>query len=153
MLCLENKLMKHGERTWVRHSRHKECELLGKFFNRFIGKSWLDDNRGALKRHGYHRAWQHGFQKEGGRYNGSESRRQFTLKACNALNARGIKVFRQIWHAVKKGFTPPTPETPQLVESPTTPGQPPRKPGKSPFEDPEFRKERGLKPLPSWKTK
>jgi len=111
MLCLENSLMKHGKRTWIRHSRHKECELLENRFGRKIGKSWLDDNRGALKKGGYHKSWQHGFQEKDGVFNGSESRRQFTYKACVALSRRGIKVFRRVWHALKKGFTPPKPCT------------------------------------------
>lgn len=152
MLCLENSLMKHGNRTWVRHSRDKECELLRKFYKRIISKSWLDDNRGALKRNGFHRAWQHGFQGTGGKYDGSESRRQFTLKACSALYSRGIKVLRQVWHAIKKGKIPPVPETPQVGESPTTDDEYSEKPSANPFQDPEFRKRKGLKPLPQWKT-
>ena len=152
MLCLANHLMIRGRRTWVRHSRHKECELLSLLFKRHIGKSWLDDNRGALKRSGFNRSWQHGYQRPNGKYDGSESRRQFTLKACTALNARGIKVFRRVWHAVKKGFIPPVPETPQVVELPTSEVQRPKKPAKNPFHDPEFRERAGLKPLPLWKV-
>jgi len=152
ILCLENRLMIHGRQTWVRHSRHKECELLGQFFKRLIGKSWLDDNRGALKRNGYHRAWQHGLQTKNGTYDGSESRRQFTLKACVALRSRGIKVFRQVWHAVKRGAIPPAPKTPQLAAASADATPSPRKPGENPFEDPEFRDKHGYKPTPPGKS-
>ena len=148
ILCLENLLMRKGERTWVRTSRHKECQLLGQWYKRVIGKSWLSDNRGALKRNGYHRAWQSGLRGNTGKFEGSESRRQLTLKACSALSGRGIKVFRKVWHAVKKGISPPLPRVPQPGEPPTTEEQPPRKPGKTPFEDPEFRRPHGLAPFP-----
>jgi hypothetical protein len=148
MLCLENKIMIHGQRTWVRHSRFKECTLLQKFYNRHISKSWLDDNRGALKRKGYHRAWQHGFRHTDGTYDGSESRRQFTLRACYELASRGIKVFRRVWHAVKKGIIPPTPTTPQVVKSPGTDNQNNQPQTGNPFLDPEYRKKKGFKPFP-----
>ena len=153
MLCVANRLMIHGRRTWVRHSRHKECELLTLFFRRTISKSWLDDNRGTLKREGFCRSWHHGFRYKDGRYQGSESRRQFTLKACNALASRGITVFRQAWHAVKKSVTPPasdktTPAAPTPIKH-----QDSENIGKNPYEDPEFRVRRGLKPLPDWKVK
>jgi hypothetical protein len=152
MLCLENSLMTYGRRTWIRHSRHKECDLLGKRFGRFIGKSWLDDNRGALKRNGYHRAWQKAIKGDHGRYDGSESRRQFTHKACNALTTRGIKVFGKIWQALK-----PKARRPQLLKTqPAAPGSAPvpapKTPGENPFLDPNFRKKHGLKPIPPLKS-
>jgi len=152
MLCLENRLMTYGNVTWLRHSRHKECQLLRKFYQRILGKSWLDDNRGALKKNGYHRAWQTGRQRKDGTYDGSESRRQFTLKACVALRSRGIKVFRQVWHAVKRGAIPPPPKTPQLAAAPSMEAPSPKKPGQSPFEDPEFRHKHGYKPTPPRKS-
>jgi len=148
ILCLENKLMIYGNRTWLRHSRDRECELLNQWYKRAIGKSWLSDNRGALKRNGYHRAWQHGLKANTGKFEGSESRRQLTLKAVSALSSRGIKVFRKVWHAVKKGISPPVPEVPQPGDPPTTEEPPPRKPGETPFEDPEFRKRHGMAPFP-----
>jgi len=148
ILCLENRLMIKEERTWIRTSRHKECQLLNQFYKRVIGKSWLSDNRGALKRDGYHRAWQSGLRGNTGKFEGSESRRQLTLKACSALYSRGIRVLDKVWHAVKKRISPPVPEVPQPGDQPTTKEQPPRKPGETPFEDPEFRKRHGMAPFP-----
>ena len=149
MLCMINRIMRRGKRTWTRHSRHRECELLTQFFNRTISKSWLDDNRGALKRNGFCRAWQHGFRKPGGYYDGSESRRQLTAKACSALSARGIKVFRQVWHALKQGLVPPLPDKPQPGEKPLEDPPSPKTLSKNPFVDPEFRQRHGLQPIPS----
>ena len=153
MLCLENSLMTWGRRTWIRHSRHKECQLLGKRYRRFIGKSWLDDNRGALKRNGYHRAWQTAIKAEHGRCHGSESRRQFTQKACNALSSRGITVFRKIWQSLK-----PRARRPQLLKTQSAAAgsarvPPPGKPAENPFQDPKFREKHGLKPAPPSKSK
>jgi len=136
MLCLENKLMHLGNRTWIRHSRPKELKLLYKDFKRRIGTSWLDDNRGALKRNGYHRAWQSARHDKRGRLNGTESRRQFTIKAVLALNSRGVRVSHQIWHALKKPIMPPPPGGPQLAAPSNEDSQPPKKPHKTPFHDP-----------------
>jgi len=152
ILCLENRLMTYGNVTWIRHSRHKECELLRKFYNRLLGKSWLDDNRGALKKNGYHRAWQTGLQRKDGTYDGSESRRQFTLKACVALRSRGIKVYRQVWHAVKRAAIPPPLVATKSAAVSEMDSPSPTKPGQSPFEDPEFREKHGLKPAPPSKS-
>lgn len=152
MLCLENSLMSFGRRTWIRHSRHKECELLGQRFRRFIGKSWLDDNRGALKRNGYHRAWQTAIKGDHGRYDGSESRRQFTQKTCNALASRGITVFRKIWQSLKPRARRPDPQEAELAAAGSLADQPPNKPDENPFEDPKFRDKHGFKPTPPSKN-
>ena len=152
ILCLENRLMTYGNVTWIRHSRHKECELLRKFYNRLLGKSWLDDNRGALKKNGYHRAWQTGIQDKSGRYEGSESRRQFTYKACTALSGHGITVFRKIWDSLKPKARRPGFKATQPTGDPAMAGPSPTKPGESPFQDPNFRKKHGFKPTPPSKS-
>jgi len=152
MLCLENKLMTYGKRTWIRHSRHRECELLRQFYRRFLGKSWLDDNRGALKRNGYHRVWQTGIQGEHGKYEGSESRRQFTYKACRALSSHGIKVFGKIWQSLKPKARRPGLKATQPPGDPAMEGPSPQKPAENPFEDPNFREKHGLKPIPPSKS-
>ena len=76
-----------------------------------------------------------------------------TIKGCKHYVKHHVTWARHQLNKLKLKYIPPEPGKPEPVKPPPVEVQPLEKPGKSPFEDPEFRKRRGLKPLPPWKTK
>jgi len=148
MLLLANKNMKHYKRTWYNYPRGAEAGWLKKWFRRKIGLSWLDDNRGILKKGGWVQRWQTPKRGDGGILHGSEARGQFSWQTVCALSSRGITVFRGVYDTARRFFKPPKPPTATRPVVPIDPEIPPRKPGETDFQDPEFRKRKGLKPLP-----
>jgi len=136
MILLANKNMKHYKRTWYNYPREAERGWLSKWFRRKIGFSWLDDNRGILKKDAWLYRWQTPKPGDGGRFCGSQARGQFTWKTVSLLSSRGIAVFRGVYNTAKKSFKslkPPTATPLQISEDHQAP---PKKPGGSDFEDP-----------------
>lgn len=145
MLFLANKNMKHFERTWYNYPRDAEVGWLKRWHGRIIGLSWLDDNRGILKKNGWVRRWQSGKRGDGGSFRGSEARGQFTWKTVCALASRGIVVFRGVYALAKRSIKPAPSSTATRREDLKTQSDSLRKPGYNPFADSTFRKKKGFK--------
>jgi len=136
MILLANKNMKHYRRTWYNYPRDAEVGWLNSWFRRKIGLSWLDDNRGVLKKDRWVYRWQKGLPADGGMFHGSEARGQFTWKMVSLLSSRGIAVFRGVYDTARKLFKPLKLSTATPLEVSEDRGDPPKKPGPRDFEDP-----------------
>lgn len=148
MLFLANKNMKHYGRSWYNYPRDAEIGWLKRWHGRIVGLSWLDDNRGILKKEGWVRRWQTGKRKEGGIFRGSEARGQFTWKTVSALASRGITVFRGVYALAKRSFKPKEPQTATRREDSGAQEYSLQKSRATPSADSSFRKKKGLKPDP-----
>jgi len=136
MILLANKNMKHYQRSWYNYPRDAETGWLNKWFRRKIGLSWLDDNRGVLKKDRWVYRWQKGLPADGGMFHGSEARGQFKWKTVSLLSSRGIAVFRGVYEAARKSFKPLKPPAATPSEVPKDQKNPPKKPNGTDFEDP-----------------
>lgn len=136
MLLLANKNMKHFKRTWYNYPRSAEIGWLKEWFKRIIGLSWLDDNRGILKKDGWVSRWQRGKRKDGGVFRGSEARGQFNWKTVCLLSSREITVFRDVYELAKKSFKPKAPLPATRKEDLNGKDKPPPKTGNDPSEIP-----------------
>lgn len=148
MLFLANKNMIRYKRTWYNYPRNSEIEWLKGWFRRTIGLSWLDDNRGILKKNGWVRRWQTGKRKEGGIFRGSEGRGQFTWRTVCALQSRGILVLREVYALAKKSTASRPEQPPSGAARPTEKDAHQLYLKENPFTDRSFRKKKGFKPDP-----
>ena len=114
--------------------------------------SWIDDCLGWLKRNKYIVSYRNYGRNDDGTVYSKASNRQLTIKTLLAFRKSGFKAASWLWDTAQRISKPPDtcdrskdniPKEQDIV--------PPKKTG-NPFRDPEFRKRKGLKPLPSWQV-
>jgi len=139
--------------NWSYASRNSTLELLKKIHNIKIKYRQLGNHLADLRDAGLIKSWTRNHRMANGTLCLLTSARCLTIKGCKYLIRHGVTWAKHHLNKLKLKYIPPEPGEPVPATLPAGKTQPPRKPGKNPFEDPEFRKEHGLKPLPSWKTK
>lgn len=147
-----HQIMAHYKRTYCWPTRDKLQELIFKKKNRLYSLSWIDDCLGWLKVNRYIVSYRNYGRYDNGTIYMKASNRQLTKKALATLRKGGFDVARWLWGTAKKinGLTGSRTATQDNI--PEDQDIDPPRYGKNPFLDPEFRKRKGLKPLPLWKV-
>ena len=153
VLIITASIIQKSTGNWSYASRQATLQLLKNIHNIEIKYRQLGNHLADLRDAGLIKSITRNHRKVDGTLCLLTSARCLTIKGCKYLIRHGVTWAKHHLNKLKLKYLPPEPGKPASVEIPAGTTQPPRKPGKNPFEDPEFRKEHGLKPLPSWKTK
>jgi hypothetical protein len=144
-------IMTYYKRTYCWPTRATMQRMIHRKTGKWYTLSWIDECLHWLNHNHYLVSYFRPGRREDGTCFNRPSNRQLTRKFLVLMRKMGMKTAHYLWGASKK-LDPPKDTTPLTQQSPPDPQvQIPTKPGKSPFEDPEFRKRRGWKPLPPWK--
>lgn len=143
--------MAHYRKTYCWPTRNAILEIILKKKNRLYSLSWLDDCLGWLKVNKYIVSYRNYGRYDNGTVYAKASNRQLTKKALVALGKSGFKVAVWLWDTKKKRVVATEQPTATRDNIPEEQDIIPPQHRKNPFLDPEFRKRKGLKPLPLWK--
>jgi len=139
--------------NWSYASRNSTLELLKKIHNIKIRYRQLGNHLADLRDAGLIKSISRSHRKVDGTLCLLTSARCLTIKGCKYLIRHGVTWAKHHLNKLKLKYIPPEPGKPASVKLPTNHGQPPVKPGKSIFEDPEFRKKHGMTPPPPFDLK
>jgi len=152
ILMAFHQIMAHHKKTYCWPTREKIQELILKKKNRLYSLSWIDDCLGWLKVNRYIVSYRNYGRYDNGTIYAKASNRQLTRKALATLRKGGLEVARWLWGTAKKINGLIDSKTATQDNIPKDQDIDPPRYGKNPFLDPEFRKRKGLKPLPLWKV-
>ena len=152
VLIITASIIKKSGGNWSYASRKATLKLLENIHNIKIRYRQLGNHLADLRQSGLIKSITRNHRRSDGTLCLLTSARCLTIKGCKYLIRHGVTWAKHHLNKLKLKYIPPAPGKPASSKVPTTPGQTPRKPGENPYEDPEFRKEHGLKPLPPWKV-
>ncbi len=145
-------LRKYGG-NWCYASRFKMLELLKNYHGIDIGYRQLGNHLADLRNAGLIKSIRRIHRRSDGTICLLTSARCLTMAGCKYLISRGFTWAKNHLQRLKAKYMPPEPGKPNGVKTPQDQEIPGRKNGKKPYQDPDFREKRGLKPLPPFKLK
>jgi len=152
VLIITASIIQKSRGNWSYASRNATLELLDKIHNIKIRYRQLGNHLADLRDAGLIKSWTRNHRMANGTLCLLTSARCLTIKGCKYLIRHGVTWAKHHLNKLKLKYIPPEPGKPASVKLPPTLGQTPINTGESPFEDPEFRKEHGLRPLLPWKV-
>ena len=143
-------IIQKSQGNWSYASRNATLKLLYTVHNISIKYRQLGNHLADLRDSGLIKSITRNHRKADGTLCLLTSARCLTLKGCKYLIRHGVTWAKHHLNKLKLKYIPPQPGKPASVKVPITDDQPPKKPGKTIFEDPEFRKKHGIKPPPNF---
>jgi hypothetical protein len=138
--------------NWSYASRKATLELLEKIHNVKIKYRQLGNHLADLRAAGLIKSITRNHRKADGTLCLLTSARCLTIRGCKYLIRHGVEWARHQLEKLRLKYMPPVPGRPSSVKLPTTEIQRPGKSGKTPFENPEFRRKLGLPDKPPFKS-
>jgi len=138
------RIIQNGGGNWCYASRAGKLVWLDKLFNTHIKYRMLGYHLADLIREGLFKRIRRTHREANGTIMLLTAAYCLTIKGCKYYAKHGVTWAKYQLNKLRLKYIPPEPGKPGPIGPPPIDSQPPVKPGKSAFEDPEFRKRQGL---------